>query len=552
MGNTLTNDLLSCWIEEGNRLIPQNFEVFQSLIAQAKDFEQCGKYDMAAIYGDMAAEYASFMKHCGIFTSLELEHLFLTIGLKALKSSPYPIKGSPLNGMPKNILHVVSGVWSIGGHGRLLWRWIQQDDERSHSVVLIQQAVADTPKVLKDAVFKSHGKMYALNETIGSFIARSQQLREIAASFDMVVLHTIFDASIPTIAFANKEQSPPIIYVNHADERFWVGVGISDVVANLRESGMRLSQERRGIEEKRNEILPIVLSPTLRTLSRTEAKRELGFAEDSIIVLSIARAVKYKNSHGISFADAHVPFLKQHNMATLIVIGPGDSEDWSSAIAQTQGRIKVLGHTQHTSVFYQAADIYVDSFPFVSNTSLLEAGSYGIPLVSRYPYSSDGCAIFGADMPGLTDSLIRVQDLEEYTIVLSRLAEDKEFRLCLGEKTRKKIEETHLGINWKRSLENLYLRTTNLPRVTLTSELKDQIFLDEPDIFLEKVFPFTFDHDKLILDRVRSMPFSERFSIWLKQIKKGNFGRIGNVGFLLPEWLYRYLLKLAKLLPNFS
>jgi hypothetical protein len=98
---------------------------------------------------------------------------------------------------------------------------------------------------------------------------------------------------------------------------------------------MRLSQERRGIEEKRNEILPIVLSPTLRTLSRTEAKRELGFAEDSIIVLSIARAVKYKNSHGISFADAHVPFLKQHNMATLIVIGPGDSEDWSSAIAQT-------------------------------------------------------------------------------------------------------------------------------------------------------------------------------------------------------------------------
>lgn len=547
----ISKDMISLWQEDGRQSIPKNYEVFCNLISQARDFEQCGKYDMAAIYGDMAAEYASFMKHCGIFASPELENLLLTIGLKALGSTRHPIKNISLGETPKNILHVVSGVWSIGGHGRLLWRWIQQDDRRSHSVVLTQQAVSDTPNVLKEAIFKSQGKIYALNETIGSFIARSKRLREIAASFDMVVLHTIFDASIPMIAFANKDQSPPIIYVNHADERFWVGIGISDVVANLRESGMHLSLERRGIEEKRNQLLPIVLSPTLRTLSRAEAKRELGFAENSIIVLSIARAPKYKNNNSISFADAHIPFLKLHNMATLVVIGPGDSEDWSAAIQQTQGRIQVLGHTENTSVFYQAADIYVDSFPFVSNTSLLEAGSYGVPLVSRYPYSSDACAIFGADMPGLTGNLIRVQDLEEYTVVLSRLAEDEEFRLSLGEETRRKIEETHLGVNWKCCLEDLYLRTANLPRVTLSSDLKDRISTSEPDILLEKVMPFTLDINKLTLDRVRSQPFSRRFFIWLKQIKNGNFGRIGNISFLLPEWLYRHLIKLENSLHNF-
>lgn len=542
------SNTLSHWQEEARQSISQHFGVFRNLVAQTRDFADKGNYEMAAIYGDIAADYAAFSQHCGFFLSSELEYLLLTVGQKAIQSKISRRKN--LSTGIKNVLHVVYGVWDTGGHSRLLWRWIQQDAERSHSVALTRMSVADTPQVLKDVVCKSHGKIYALNETMGNFVARAKRLQKIAESSDIVILHTIKDNSIPIIAFANRDNSPPIIYVNHADERFWPGLGVIDVLANLRESGMRLSQNRRGIEERRNMLLPTLIAPPHRLLSRKEAKQQLGIDENSVMLLSVARGVKYKSSDGTTFADAHLPLLKQNKQAMLLVVGPGDQEDWSSAIQETQGRIRVLEETPDTAVFYQAADIYVDSYPFVSITSLLEAGSYGTPLVSRYPYSSsDACEIFGADMPGLTGNLIRVKDLEEYTKVLSRLVEDKEFRVSLGEITKQGIERTHTGSNWQQSLEDIYARAATLPRMTLKAVPEDQMSINEPDIFLEKVFHFENSNpDKLIQRRIRLMPLGTRFSMLPRLIKMGfNFGLMGPISILLPDWFYICLKEIKKI-----
>ncbi|MBD2164367.1 glycosyltransferase [Calothrix membranacea FACHB-236] len=547
---TIANDIFRPWQEEGRCLIQENSQVFSDLVAQAQNFSQCGKYGMAAVYADLAAFYATYMQHCGLFASPDLERILLTIGTKAIKTSYGFGKNYSFDGTVKNVLHIVYGVWSIGGHSRLLWRWIQQDKERFHSVVLTQQSLEDVPKLLKDTVLNSHGQIYALDKTIGSHISKAKRLREIATSADVVVLHTIDDI-IPIIAFADKEKCPPVIFVNHADERFWLGVGISDIVANLRESGLKLSRERRGIEVERNMLLPTLVEPVDRLLSRADAKQQLGISQDSVVLLSIARALKYKTIDGINFAYAHVSLLKQYKQAILIVIGPGNKEDWSAAIQQTQGRIKVFSEREDTAVFYQAADIYVDSFPFMSITSLLEAGSYGVPLVSRYPYS-DACQILGADMPGLTGNLIRVHDIDEYKQVLSQLIEDEEFRLCLGSTTKKQIVDIHTGSNWQQFLQDIYLQATTVPRVTLKSAARDQIFLGEPDVYLQRIF---YDApskkyikiDEMVKNRARFMPFFERLRLWIKLLKMGDFGRMARISILLPHWLYSRLLKLISL-----
>ncbi|MFH7024937.1 MAG: glycosyltransferase [Heteroscytonema crispum UTEX LB 1556] len=541
------NDTLSLWLEEGSRLIPENFDVFRTLVAQAKDLAQRGKYDAAAVYAEMAAFHAQW-KHPGLFVSPELEHILHIIGHKGISKSLYSSKTITSDGKIKNILHVASNISILGGIPRFIWRLIQQDGERSHSLALTKQAPDEVPQIFRDAVNNSNGKIHVLNESIGGLVSRAKRLRKIAATADVVLLHTWDHDAIPCIAFADKEQSPPIIFVNHSDHGFWLGVNISNVVANLRSSGMHLSQERRSIETKRNALLPTILNPIYRKLSRTEAKQQLGIDESSVILVSIARSPKYKTIDGVSFADAHVPLLKQYNQAILIVIGPGDSEDWSAAIQQTQGRIKVLGETENTSVFYQAADIYVDSFPWTSITSLLEAGSYGVPLVSRYPYSSNACGILGADMPGLTGNLIRVQKLEEYTQILSRLIIEEEFRLSLGEATRRKIAQTHWGNNWQRSLNDVYVLATTLPRVTLTPDVKDKMFLGEPDVFLPVVIGKDFDFDGMIQSRLTIMPFSERLRHWLRLVKK--YGVHRRIGLLFPEWFHlRYYSRLRSFLP---
>lgn len=531
----LADNTFRLWQEEGSRLIPQNFEAFRNLVAQARKYVQSGKYDMAAVYAEIAASYA-MSQHCGLFVSPELEQLLGEIGRKTIPSDNYYSKNISSRGVTKNVLHVATAMHSIGGHSRMLWRWIRLDTEHSHSLVLTRQAPEKIPKALREAVFNSGGKIHVLNQYVGSLIAWAKQLREIASAADMVVLHIHNFDVIPIIAFADKDKLPPIVFLDHADHLFWLGASVSDVVVSLRETGMKLARTRRGIETERSVMLPIVLEPTQRKLTHTDAKQRLNIPEDNILLLSIARAIKYKTIDGISFADAHVPLLKQYKKAILVIIGPGDSVDWSLAIHQTQGRIRVLGETENTEVFYQAADIYVDSFPFISNTSLLEAGGYGIPLVSRYPYSSDSCDIFGADMPGLTDNLIRVRDLKEYTAVLSRLVEDREYRLFLGQATKNKIAEIHWENNWRYLLNDFYSHVTTVPRVTVTSDATDEMFLDELDVLLPRVHSSDVDINKAIQSHLRLMPFLERLYHWYSLGKKYNW-RNNRLNLLLPEWV---------------
>lgn len=517
--------------EEGRYLIQQNFCVFRDLVARAKDYLQQARYDTAAVYGEVAAIQA-LLKHSGLFVSPELEHILLTIGKEAIDNNlpSYP-RTSP-SSLPKKVLHISTNVSSFSGIPRLIRRWIRQDTERSHSLALTTQSPDKIPIALEDEVKNSNGRIYILNENNNSVVFRANQLQKIAAEMDVVILHAWEHDVIPTIAFANKEKSPPIIYVNHGDHWFWLGASISDVIANLRESGMRLSQQRRGIAPDRNMLLPTILEPACRELSRIEAKQQLGIDESSILLLSIARAPKYKTIDGTSFADVHVPLLKKYKEVILVVIGPGDSEDWSSAIEQTGGRIKVLGQTESTAVFYQAADIYVDSFPFVSITSLLEAGSYELPLVSRYPYS-DECEIFGADMPGLTGNLIRTRNLKEYYAALSRLIEDENFRLSLGKATRQKIIDLHTGSNWLNSLEKVYLKAASLAKLNEISAWCDTMSVGEPDCFLPKIYGVEGNLDWVIPSRLKFMPLKDRLPVWLQIVKKEGF-HVRHIGCLFP------------------
>ena len=122
---TTSPDTVSLWREEGSRLIPENFKFFRTLLAQAKALVEREKYEEAAVCGEMAASFACGQP-CGFFVSFELEHILLKIGKQAIKSHSYQKQNllAAKSNRPKNILHVCTSVMSIGGHSRMLWRWI--------------------------------------------------------------------------------------------------------------------------------------------------------------------------------------------------------------------------------------------------------------------------------------------------------------------------------------------------------------------------------------------------------------------------------------------
>src|SRR5262249_39061576 len=152
---------------------------------------------------------------------------------------------------------------------------------------------------------------------------------------------------------------------------------------------------------------------------------------------------------------------------TLIVIGPEHDDRWERASQNVQGRIRALGKREDTAIYYQAADIYLDSFPFTSITSMLEAANYALPLVGCHPYSSES-DVLCADTPALMHTIIRAKNIQEYLSALSYLVKDVNYRICVGESTQKRVWAVHSGENWKQYLNKLYLQAANvLPSITI-------------------------------------------------------------------------------------
>ena len=73
--------------------------------------------------------------------------------------------------------------------------------------------------------------------------------------------------------------------------------------------------------------------------------------------------------------------------AYLLAVGPSESEAaWAALIERFGERVRVIGPTAETSLLLDATDLYLDSFPFGSPTSLFEAALHEImPFSFREP-----------------------------------------------------------------------------------------------------------------------------------------------------------------------
>ena len=235
----------------------------------------------------------------------------------------------------------------------------------------------------------------------------------------------------------------------------------ADIYVGLRDAGRDLAIERRGVDPARASLLPIAL-PSIARSRRVgaDAKVQLGWPPSSVVLLSIARAPKFRLFNGEHYSSVFLEILSRHEDAMLVVVGPEPDEAWQQASMATDGRIVVFAERPDTSTFYEAADIYVDSFPFVSNTSLLEAGSHSLPLVSRCPVPGRHTVVC-ADAPGFADHIDRKDNRADFVTAIEALIQDPARRESIGEATRNSITAMHVGHGWQIELEKIYGKTIN-------------------------------------------------------------------------------------------
>lgn len=518
------------------------FARYAALCDKAEAFAQAGDLDSAASYAAIAAQSA-VRPHAGFYLATRLERLLVEIGRTALGPGRYR-RPPPGSGRIEKVLHVGTTVGPVGGLRNLLRHWIAVDSGRRHSLALTQHSgpVIDS---LARAVSDSGGSIYKLNRMPGGFIAWARELRRIAEGYDAVVLHLYSQDPTGVIAFADPLARPPVILDNHGDHLMWLGASVSDVVLNLRDAAQDLTIARRGVAPERNVMVPTIVSPTERTRSRAQAKAELGLDPNSVFLFSAARPMKYRTVDGVSFADTHVELLKRHPEAVFWVLGAGEPEDWRAASAAVGGRLRGLAESPQPQVYFEAADIYVDSYPFVSSTSLMEAAGYGAPLVSRF-YGPKAAEIFAINHPGLKGSVLNASSEAEYLEFLETLISDPDRRERLGEQGRRIVREVHCAPGWMTFLERAYALAEQIdpvdPKAMLAKAELEAFSYGEPDRRLYEVFGLDDEPIAFIKPYVRTLAFAERVRLWSELKSKGAFSNLSEaVRHLAPEWLIQVL-----------
>lgn len=412
----------------------------------------------------------------GSFTSKVLEYILLDYAnhLQKVNLNDQGIRINN-NKNKKKILHILSEGYSVGGHTRIVDRWIKKDKESMHYLVTTWQC--DTlPQWLLDTLVSNGGQHFNLADYSKSYMDRASILKEVSMAFDIIILHSHMNDPIPIIAFGN-DGGAPVVLLNHADHVFWLGSSVADKVASIRNSGLSICKDRRGIEE--NIVLPIPIDDDIEFAGNDiELRKRLNIPEHDIIITSVATEYKFSNNGDVNIEWIIYYIMKLYNNVTILLVGPdGNSRRWKTIEGNCDGKVKALGIVKNIESIYSITDIYLDSFPIGSLTSALDAAIKGKPVVGFFNKTAP---ILSIDAPSLIDYLHT--DIDSYINELNLLITNQEYRFKKGKEMQKSVYEYHI-LNWKHYLQDLY---KSLPKNHKIKKIKfpNYNYADEDLLFL--------------------------------------------------------------------
>ncbi|QOD61526.1 hypothetical protein H9I45_03485 [Polaribacter haliotis] len=448
-------------------LIKRNSFFFDNCLNLANIFFEKGQYNFALKFIRQIAYFATF-NQTGYYASWKLEQLLSKVSSKLNFNITNKFNNFKLesNEGQFNVLHVVSEIYLTGGHTKLMKNWILNDKENSHSIVSTSMNYKSFKEVLIHYNLESNSNYY-LN---GNIVEKAVQLRSLSVNYDRIVLHIHQYDIIPNLAFSNYKSK--VILLNHADHTFWVGVSVANVIAQIRNSNIELDAVRRGIDIKQFYLpIPISKLEEKNRQKKESVKKSLGLSDDSIILLTIASAYKFKpNNHKNFFLDI-VDILNSDKKIIIFIIGV--TEDDVFVIKHPQ--IIYLGVLTNIKEYELIADIYLESYPLGSFTSTLEAMKKQTPV--HLMYSPEDCIRFFSDS---NDEFKYPKDFIEWKKkLLTLIKNENKYREKIIFFQNKYLKNNNLIDAWNLKLQNIY--NTNYVNSKFKEDLsyktKNEIFM---------------------------------------------------------------------------
>jgi hypothetical protein len=352
-----------------------NSFIYEALLRQFDSLREEPPY-RSLNHAEKTARWAWF-HHPGRFADGALENVPYQAGLN-LKKAAGPVAGTSGRAQGKfkpRTLHVVSELYSVGGHTRALARWVQMDDTATHAIVLTRHHWA-MPEFVARFTLQRGVHLTRLNAG-DPLVVRAQNLAALARQHDRVILHTHPDDLVPVLAFAQPGGCPVAMF-NHAHFAFNLGASVADLVINTFVYFQNLSRQSRfaratAVLPALPGIFPFENSP----VDKAAARVSLGLPPAGPVAMTIATEYYFKPSHGYDFFATMGRLLARNPALTVLVVGVAATSPLVPAALQGHDRIRFLGNVTDPRPFYRAADLSLESFPMPSLGALIESVVHG-------------------------------------------------------------------------------------------------------------------------------------------------------------------------------
>lgn len=432
----------------------RNYEAYEELVEFVLAVRDRVRPNLLLELVGQAAWFAT-VNHPGYFADARIENLALAVsrsGQTPLRSAPERLPRTPGR---RHLLHVATEVAAIGGHTRTIRHWAELDRGSVHSLALTKQKYCEIPDWLRQAITTSGGRVVVLPPD-APILTRAAQLRAVAADADLVVSHHFTEDVVPVAAFA-APGGPPVGVINQSDHVFWLGPSVADTVINLRPIGQTVTELRRAA--RHNTLLPIPIEELPPSLDRATARRQLGIRTDRVVLLSVGRANKYVPSATHNFFASVAALLAGHPTAEMFLVGVSREQANPYLDPSTADRFHCVGAVENPSAYRAAADVYLEGFPFGSQTAMLEAGQAGLPPVPAFAPNSQ----LLATQDEAFDGVVSVADSEPaYRAAVGELIRSADRRRALGGECARRVRDLHIGDGWLARLHQLYEATARL------------------------------------------------------------------------------------------
>ncbi|TQN37465.1 glycosyltransferase involved in cell wall biosynthesis [Blastococcus colisei] len=434
-------------------VIAENRRHYELLVEMARHYAGQGDVEHTLRAAMLAGNYA-WLAPVGLLSDLRLER---TVVRAVRGSGRVEVDGERRRG---RILHVLSEAYSIGGHTRLVWRWMNLD-ERTSDVVLTNQ-LGPVPDRLVESVRDAGGDLHDLRSTAHDLLDRARALRQHMDRADLVVLHVHPYDAVALAAVNLPGVRPPVVYENHADLSFWLGVAGADLLCDLRTHARELDVELRRVPDARIGVLPMPVEAM--TSSPGDAlRRELGIRPDAVVALTVSDNWKVAACWGRGMHHVLDRVLHWSPQLSFVLVGVTPDANWDRLSKRYPGRVFVVGRVPDSAPYFALGDIYLESYPTRAGTTPLEAAMLGLPVVALADApEGDPARIFQTCSPGLDERPVATTP-EQFAVAVRRLAVDPELRRSEGADARAGVLAVHDGSGWRSRLESLYEQARSLP-----------------------------------------------------------------------------------------